>query len=256
MKLRTVILILCICIFAFLAYKYIHTSSVISSPTPLPTPTTVLQNTNFTLTYHDIVYDYAFFIAGSPAKLKLIPNFTDPIRGTAIAKAHQCVSAINGGFYSTTNAPLGAFVSEEYTQPKPLTSNLFNGFFSFTNTKATITNKFDSSYTSILQSGPLLFLLGHPLPLAIQNDEHARRSIVAITDDDRILFITFYIHDSIYNGPLLADLPVILNQFATIQKISITAALNLDGGSATFFKSPDIELPELTSIGSMFCLQK
>jgi len=256
MKARIIILIICISLLMFLAYKFLGTSSVMTPPTPLPVPASILQRTDATLTYQDIVYDYKFFTVSRLDKLKLLPNFDTPVRGSSLAGKNQCDFAINGGFYSTDNKPLGAFITENYDQSKALTSNLFNGFFEFSKTKSAISKELDASYTSVLQSGPLLIFDMTPLPLAIQNDEHARRTVVAKTTDDRVMFITFYIHDSIYNGPLLTDLPMILKQFTASQHVSITAALNLDGGSATYFKTPDSELPELSSIGSMFCLQK
>ncbi|MFZ2025064.1 MAG: phosphodiester glycosidase family protein [Microgenomates group bacterium] len=255
MKARIAILIFCISIIGVLAYKFLGVSSVITNQATLPTPTLIARQTNDTLTYQDIAYDYEFFTSDHPDRLTLIANFETPIRGSTLAAKNKCDYAINGGFYATAGTPLGAFVGNGYNQPKALNSALFNGFFEFSASKAVITTTVDTNYTFILQSGPLLVYNASPLPLAIQNDEHARRSVVVMTNDGQILFVTFYINDSIYNGPLLDDLPMILKQFAVDQRISITEALNLDGGSATYFKNSDIELPELTPIGSMFCLQ-
>ena len=256
MKLRYVILTICIAILLFLVYKFIGISSVVSLSSPLPVPTGATKHTATTLTYQDIVYDYEYFVVQRLEKLTLIPNFDTPIRGSAIVSQQKCAFAINGGFYSEGNTPLGAFIGNGYEQPTALKSALFNGFLGFSESKAVITKAFDSSSTFILQSGPLLHYDTSSLPLAIQNDEHARRSAVITTNDGKILFATFYIRDSIYNGPLLGDLPMILNEFASIEGIAIDSALNLDGGSATYFKSPDTELPELSPIGSLFCLQK
>jgi len=256
MKTRVVLFIFCISIIFFIAYKLLGVSQQLSPPPTTPIPTKTPLEADFTLTHKDIVYDYAFFFVNSFHSLRLISNFETQDRSSTLAAKNGCTYAINGGFYTTDSKPLGTFIGADYQQPKKLTSNLFNGFFSFTETKAAITKDFDPAYTSILQSGPLLFFNTSPLSLAIQNDEHARRSVVATTQDDRVLFVTFYIHDSIYNGPLLGDLPSILKQFAFDQDISIVAALNLDGGSATYFKNANIELPEVAPIGSMFCLQK
>ncbi len=255
MKPRLIILIICIVALLFFAYRYISISSVISPSSPQPVPTGTAQHTVTTLTYQEIIYDYDYFVVNDFRKLKLIPNFDTPTRASTIASKKQCISAINGGFYSEETTPLGAFIGSGYTQSKALTSRLFNGFFAFTDTHAAIMTDLNTSYTSVLQSGPLLFMNGSSLPLTIQNDKHARRSVVVSTNDEQILFVTFYIRDSIYNGPLLADLPAILEQFASNEEVSIDAALNLDGGSATYFKNKDRELPELSPIGSMFCVQ-
>jgi len=256
MKARIAIFIFLICIIIFFAYRYIRTSSVTTSVAPLPVQIPTSKQERPTLTYQDIVYDYESFTVSRLSQLHLIPNFDTPIRGSELATKNQCMYASSGGFYSTDNKPLGAFITEDYRQSKARTSALFNGFFGFTDTNAAITKSLDDTYTSILQSGPLLLFDATPLPLAIQNDEYARRSVVLITADNHVLFVTFYIHDSIYNGPLLGDLPMIVKQFADNQQISVDTALNLDGGSASYFKNSDSELPELTPIGSMFCLQK
>ena len=256
MKPRVVILITCVAILLFIAYQNVGISSVVSPSSPLPVPTGDEKHTPTTLTYMDIIYDYGYFVVSDLKKLTLLPNFDSPIRGSAIVSQQKCAYAVNGGFYSTESTPLGAFIGNGYTQPSALTSRLFNGFFAFTGTRGAITTDLDTSYTSVLQSGPLLYMNNSPLPLAIQNDEHARRSAVVTTTEGKILFVTFYIRDSIYNGPLLEDLPMIIKQFASNEGFSIDAALNLDGGSATYFKTPDTELPELSPIGSLFCLQK
>ncbi len=255
MKTRLVLFIFCMFAIAFIAYKMLGVSQELSSPPATPIPTKTPKEADFTLNYRDIVYDYAFFFVHDFRTLRLIPNFETQSRSSTLVSKNKCAQAINGGFYTKDSKPLGAFVSTAYQQPKKLTSSLFNGFFGFTDTQATITQDLDPTYTSILQSGPLLLSDTTPLPLTIQNDEHARRSVVATTVDGRVLFVTFYIHDSIYNGPLLEDLPFVLKQFAFDQDIAIQTALNLDGGSATYFKNSETELPELTPIGSMICVQ-
>lgn len=256
MKPRIIIFLFGIACLLFLAYKFIGISSVVSPLSPQPEPTNgKTHTTTTTLTYHEIVYDYEYFIVHQLEKLSLISNFDTPVRASNLATKNRCDFAINGGFYSTDNRPLGVFIGNGYEQANALKSALFNGFFGFSSSKAVITKTFDSSYPYILQSGPLLLYNASPLPLAIQNDEHARRSAVVITNEGQIVFVTFFIRDSIYNGPLLGDLPTILHQFATNEGFVIEAALNLDGGSATYFKHTTVELPELSSIGSLFCIQ-
>lgn len=205
--------------------------------------------------YEDVVYTYDYFIVPDLTKLHLLPNFVSPSRGTILVRDNNCIAAANGGFYSTNNTPLGAFITATYSQENFLQSNLFNGFFGYSDTEADITPQRDTKHTTVLQSGPILIQNSSPLSLHINNDEHARRTVVGITSEKRVLFATIYIEDSIYNGPQLTDLPIIVNLMAKNLNISILTALNLDGGSATYFKTQTQELPELSSIGSLFCLQ-
>jgi len=157
--------------------------------------------------------------------------------------------AINGGFYDTANKPLGLFRIGETVLAKQIQSNLLNGFLSDDGiTVAVPTGRF------VLQSGPLLIQRGNPLPLKIQNDEHARRMVAAKTGEG-FLFLTVYKEDSVFEGPLLADLPKVIQKINTKENLGIVDAINLDGGSASAFKNAETTLSELTPVGSLFCIK-
>ncbi len=257
MKLRHFVIfgsILFLLLFLFLYQKTKTHDSHIQEQPP-PQVTTIPTQTSHTIQYEDVEYSYDYIFVHDLTKLKLISNFVSQTRGSTLAKQNNCIAAVNGGFYSTDNKPLGAFVSDDYIQDHPIQSALLNGYFGYTDTKADISTTFDPTYPSILQSGPLLIQHSSPLLLQMTNDEHARRTAVGIANDMRVVFITIYIQDSIYNGPLLEELPFILKLVADDLGIPISTALNLDGGSATYFKSKTQELPELSSVGSIFCLQ-
>lgn len=246
------VILLIVLVYRFVISPILVDLDAHDAPPPPPPKNEVLSKS---IMYNTEEYNYVFFDVPSLAHLQLIANFSEEERASALAKTNHCTAAANGGFYDTNSRPLGAFVSDTYSQPTPLESRLFNGFFLKSEDRVAISDTIDTSYTTMLQSGPLLVVDGSSLALAIANDEHARRTVVLLTDTNKLLFVTFFIHDSIYNGPLLAELPAVLQEFAKTVHITISSALNLDGGSASYFKTGDTELPELSPIGSIFCLQ-
>jgi len=48
--------------------------------------------------------------------------------------------------------------------------------------------------------------------------------------------------DSLYIGPLLADTPVVLQKIYHDLDIAVKSAINLDGGSASAFFTPEIKI--------------
>ena len=78
-----------------------------------------------------------------------------------------------------------------------------------------------------------------PLLLKIKNDEFARRSIAAVSKNGDILFSHYFFQTAISPAHCYKNLPNILMEINTDQKLGITDALNLDGGSASFFKGKD-----------------
>ena len=67
--------------------------------------------------------------------------------------------------------------------------------------------------------------------------------------------MALYFPDQEYSGPLLARVPYILEKIAKKEQITIPDAINLDGGSASAFLSPDTHLTELNPVGGYFCIQ-
>jgi uncharacterized protein YigE (DUF2233 family) len=208
-----------------------------------------------TITFGGRTYAYAS-IKTYAADISLIPNFTQKTSVESMRDTYQCAQAVNGGFYDTKNTPLGYFLTDSYTHPQ-MQSALFNGYFTVSSgNEASITSSLPTHPLRIgLQSGPLLFMNNQVQSLRIQNDENARRIVAAITDDGGVLFIVLYTAESPFNGPLLADLPSLLSAVNTTELLHIVSALNLDGGSASAFFSPDTTLSELTPSGSVFCIK-
>ncbi len=200
---------------------------------------------------------FASFSIKIPEMLMLIPNFSQKITSPDAFQANQCRLLTNGGFYAKDNTPIGLFVSENLLINSFQKNALFNGFFSIQKNGTTrIENQIpDIDSRFALQSGPLLIIDGIAQKLTIRDDEPARRIIVAQTTGNSIVFLALFGSENTFNGPKLADVPKHLKEIEKLLGISITNALNLDGGSASAFITKDHSLTELTPVGSFFCVK-
>lgn len=203
------------------------------------------------------------FKVENPQKISLISNFDEKLTVFEAVEKYQCKNLINGGFYirttqdsSIANLPIGLFLADDKKIGNFAQNSLFNGFFKIS-TDGVPSISSDSSIDNFriaLQSGPILFQDESPLNLRIINDKPERRSVVILTKDN-IYFATFYDKTSAYLGPYLASLPQLVKLFSKEKKIKTVAALNLDGGTASSFHSEDFSLPELSPVGSFFCIK-
>jgi uncharacterized protein YigE (DUF2233 family) len=226
--------------------------------TVLATPTPVIAKPDPAITLGGLSYAYSYFSAATPSSVSLIPNFTQQKEAKTLSDTNGCRAAINGGFYDKTNKPLGYFYTAAHVYGAQIQSDLVNGFFwADTDGTAVISTDLPISipYRFALQSGPLLLFDDQPIPLTINNDEHARRMVVAKTMDNQFIFLTVYTKDSVFDGPLLADLPAAVTLVSTKEHLDIADALNLDGGSASSFYTEGTQLSELAPIGSMLCVK-
>lgn len=221
-----------------------------SHETPTPTPT------EKSVTVHSETYAYAM-IKALPGDITLIANYEKKKDAATLFSANHCASGINGGFYDTSNNPLGLVIIDGQTIRKSLLSPLFNGFFWIdADSHAHITTTPPDPDSPIaLQSGPIVRTNQAATFLQIREDKHARRMIAAVDTTAAVYFLTLYTKESVFDGPLLADVPALLEQIASQESLSLTDAMNLDGGSASTFYSPGLKLSELTPVGSVFCVQ-
>lgn len=232
-------------------------SSIESRPTPIAVSTIEYNNTK---------YAYAFFEVNSGQDLSFIPNFEEKLTIQEIAAKYHCQNAINGGFYTTDRKPLGAFIANGKEIGKQKTNSLINAYLSIQKSKARIDPDqigIDYSYPSdtpdiLLQNGPMVYFDSRPVRLAINNDEPNRRMVAATTASGSLLFLTIYNPDSVYSGPLLGDVPAILEEIDIQSDESLSFiknAMNLDGGTASAFIGNGTSLSELQPVGSVFCLK-
>jgi hypothetical protein len=167
---------------------------------------------------------------------------------------NNCKYAVNGGFYDANNKPLGLFTNATL-KTSFIENALVNGYVSVT-TKPTVSFDIPQNTVLAVQTGPMLMMDGNKLKLAIKNDEYARRMIAGISSKGTLVFMTIFIPQTKVQGPKLADVPDIIEITNGALSNPFIAAINLDGGNASMFKNSNIYIPEVSSVGSIFCLQK
>ncbi len=223
-------------------------------PTPIPTPTLQPTSSLPTVSFQGQTYSYALFRMPASAALTLIPNYSDRQSFATITGANYCVAAINGGFYQTNNKPLGWFVAEGKTLLSPVQSTLFNGFLVIEkNGQASIGQESSTAAYYGLQAGPLLLYNAEGRTLRILEDEQARRSVVASASDGRIILLSVFSPEQVFEGPYLEDLPEVMSLISKKETLDLKNAMNLDGGSASAFLGGETRLGELTYVGSVLC---
>lgn len=227
------------------------TVETVPTPTESPKEEVTLVAT---VTVNGKQYAYSYFIVGKPENLTLLSNFTKPKDAQTLQSDYGCTSVINGGFYDKSNKPLGYFQSGDKVLGQRLESALFNGFVWAASGSAVISTELPrNTFDFALQTGPMLLFNGEMLSLAINNDSSARRMVAA--KNDELIFLTVYDRDSVFDGPLLEDLPEIIKAISEKERLDISEAINLDGGSASVFYNEETSLSELTPVGSIFCLK-
>jgi len=229
-------------------------SHLLVPPTPTVSPTPSPKQKQYTVSFDNQTFAYGFFRA-SPNSLIVIPNYTKKNDFSQLLSANNCTGGVNGGFYDQNNNPLGLVVTDGNVIHPAIVSDLFNGFLSVSkNNQLAITSAQPVNPKIAIQSGPILVDNGNPLPLTIHNDENSRRMIAATEKDGKVIFMTVYNPDSVFDGPKLTDLPAIISRIGQQQSFLLMSALNLDGGSASAFQSPDLSLSELKPIGAVLCV--
>ncbi len=218
---------------------------------PSVSPTTV-ENT---VQYGEGVYAYEMFRVSNPEHINLIPNFESQASASGLILEYSCKNGLNGGFYGENSLPVGLFEIDDKTYGRQSSSTLVNGFFSVLGNQAKITSMPFSDARISLQSGPLLVTDEKPLKLKLIDDKVSRRSWVGITKTGEVVFSIVYSPQVEILGPRLEDLPEIVGLIAVKENLRLLSAVNLDGGKASFYHSQIKTLPEVTPIGSLFCIR-
>lgn len=188
--------------------------------------------------------------------LSLIPNFEEEMSIDEAADKYQCDLVINAGFYREDKKPLGLFATKEKILSKSNKSSTFNGYFSYAEDgKTEILSSEPVEYFFAFQSGPILIKDSLTLNLQIKNDRQERRMAAAVTKDGELYFIAVFDTNAYFNGPFLSDLPEIIKNVSDKAGDNFRQALNLDGGTASGFYTPDFKLVNLSPIGSFICAE-
>ena len=104
-----------------------------------------------------------------------------------------------------------------------------------------------------IQTGPLIKFKSNYLDLSNLNNDSARRNVLALSNDGKIIILSIYKTNSFFDGPRLQDLPEILTKYEKENHFILSDVINLDGGSASVFKNDYAYLTELTVVGSFLC---
>ncbi len=187
--------------------------------------------------------------------LILIPNFKEKKNSSDVNQEYHCKVMTSAGFYTQDDKPVGLFVSDGQLLRKENANALFNGFVTIdTNKNIFITKSVpDTTIQDAIQTGPFFLSYGNFETLKIKGDEPARRVAALIDTYGKLYLAIFFTENSKFNGPLLGDMPEVIQHFANSSKIQIIHAINLDGGSASTFYKGDIQMAELTHVGAFFC---
>lgn len=227
-----------------------------SSSTVFPTLTPVKSDQIIDFEQDGLIYRVAWVKTADFKNLSLYPNFKEKLSAQELFSQKKCQSLVSGGFYTKEGEPIGLFVSEGEVLKKRIESRLFDGVFFLENDKARITLQTPDGIPRLaLQSGPVLLLGGRQVGLKIRDDKLARRVVLALSQEDNAYFFIIFNPDSVLEGPLLADLPQVVEDIGEKADFNFKDAINLDGGSASAFYSDFLTLSEFSSIGSYFCLR-
>lgn len=202
-------------------------------------PVTVSENRN----------GYEQIVLNEKQSVFLIPNFSEKYSLSKIVEDNKCNYAINAGFYDQKGEALGLFkignkkISDIHS---PVT---LNGYVSKTNKDILITGEVVENPDWIFQTGPILWQNEKPKIIKMTTDKLAKRSAVVRDTAGNVRFIHFY--DLVY----LADLPDILKKWATDNNFLLSSAINLDGGGASGFFSPEKTVDEIEPVGAVLCVR-
>lgn len=228
----------------FLAWLLSLFTAVVPVASPAPVPQPAL------MTFGG--FRYATMAVDNLSRLELFSNLDNQENAADLAKKKTCYFLTNAGFYDTQNHHLGWFYTQGKTISSSINSRLFDGFLSLQDGEAVI--GFDRPETVVwgVQSGPMLIYDAKPLKLTIKDDQPRRRVVAALTRDQQLIFLVILSPQSDYSGPLLAETPKLLLALNP----EIVTAINLDGGSASAFITPEVSLKEYQPIGGYFCYTK
>jgi uncharacterized protein YigE (DUF2233 family) len=240
------------------------TSSTIESNNETGTSAVLADNTE--LVKHAVVqakgedYEIAYSLADTDS-IVLIPNFEEKKVAKNVFEDSQCTLLINGGFYDRTDSahsPIGYFEVDGDVASNFQKNKLFDGVLSINKigTPRITRDVPIDPLVSAVQTGPILVENDSVLSVSSGADKKARRMVASVTGKNELIFMAVYSADSTFTGPLLADLPEIVNAFEEKTDINIADAINLDGGAASAFFAEDFSLSEFSPVGSFFCVKR
>jgi exopolysaccharide biosynthesis protein len=201
-------------------------------------------------------YYASWVVVNDLDRITLESNLVDKLTSTEALARNNCLAVVSGGFFTEKSRHIGLFISNFKIVNDSQWSSFFNGYFSISEIgEPTISSTPSLSSRLALQAGPILIKNSSTQKLSLKNDENARRIAVALDGDRNTVFLVIYSKNSPISGPLLSELPDILQRLEDKAGLKFVDALNLDGGAHSVFVTDEVSLTELSLIGSYFCLK-
>ncbi len=186
-------------------------------------------------------------------KISLYSNLNEKLAAKEAKEVYGCNALINGSFFGEDQKHIGLFITEGKTLSIPKDSTLFNGFFSIQAKKPVIASQIPSNAYTAIQTGPILMRNGVAVQIT-SGSEKARRMVAAVSSTGEVIFLTFYDSSSLALGPTLSELPKHLQELNKNTNLEIKDAINLDGGAHSAFLSDQVQLTDIQTPGSYFCV--
>lgn len=203
-------------------------------------------------------YKYFLIKLEETDNINLVDNTEKKSTFDEIVRSSQCKKLINGGFYKKENgenSPIGLFKSGGIVTNPFSINSLFNGVLNINSDNlASIKNSENKDSLISLQSGPILIDNKMLKRIELDADKKARRIVAAVDSRGTLYFLTIFNENSVFLGPTLEELPEILQKAFLENNLDILSAINLDGGSASFFSDGTNKLNESVFVGSYFCI--
>lgn len=230
-----------------------------------PTVTPSLSPQENLLTLNEVEYQYHYYRLQSDDRLELIPNFQEKKPAGEIIKEAGCDFAINAGFYTETDMPLGLFFAQDRLWSNFTQSPTFNGLLvvekedgielvSAVEADDMVERIGGGEVFFAFQSGPL-----YDLTLAKQpnffDKKYARRHLAAVDAGGGIWLFSVFEDGSLFNGPRLEDIPAFFVAEPISRLAEFIAVLNLDGGSASFYDDGVNTINEAKPVGALLCIR-
>jgi len=151
---------------------------------------------------------------------------------------------------------LGWYVIDGKRLHKSINSRLFDGYVFQNSQNIQIDLKVPSEDVKWgFQTGPVLFWQNHPTQIKIVDDKPSRRMVLFKNQNNNVYLLVLVSEDLLSSGPYLQNLPQILTDISSQEAWHISEAINLDGGRASALISSQIQINELTWIGSFLCVK-
>lgn len=229
-----------------------------TNPEVLGKPSAIREVNTFDLKLNGGVVRAVSLEIADPENLTLHDNLTEKLTAEKAYQKKDCEFLTNAGFYTRENTPIGLLVINNNVINPPKKSLLFNGVLSINSLGTPFITKVQQLPGTVfaVQAGPVLIENGRYQTISSKNKKRARRLVVIVTGENNLVFATFYDPGSVFVGPTLSEVPMLLAMLEKEINLQFADALNLDGGTASAFYSESFSLPEASTVGGYFCLRK